>query len=309
MIYLLHGTDTFRSHDRLRKLIENFRTHYPQAATLRYDAQSQGLADQLGTQSLFAEPKLIVVYEWSLTDPAQWEQVVSRLATQDPQTEIIFWEEAAKSLAEWARVLRPLATIEQFMPLQGSSLTDYLSQLVGDAKLALSPAQVKWLWDRSGQDLWQFAANATKLAALPWPPEREMVEWLVPLSADHADFAITNALLANDIKQAHRILVGELQAGAEIQRLIGGIAAQFRSLIRVHSLLQGGANPASIAQQTGIHPYVVGKMAAYKSATLAHLKQLYLRLAEVDWQIKTGAITADDAIEHFFAQLAVATSR
>ncbi len=309
MIRVLHGTDTFRSLRRLRDLRHDFLLQSPQAVVTRLALSDSALVQALATPSLFAIPQLLVAVA-SSDEPAQIpEPLLGLLAGIDPATELIIW--AADIAQEQITILTqiPQLQVERFEPLRGEALSRYLHEVAGAIGPQLSAAQVDWLWRRSQQDLWAFESNLAKLASLPQPFDRNQIDWLIPMTPDESDFALTDAILSGDLRSAQQILQHELDRSVDTQRLVGGLAAQLRSLIRVHDIAaQSPGSPASIANQTKLHPYMVGKLLSYRGASLADLRALYVVLADLDWGIKTGAIASDDALNYFLGRLDLATS-
>ena len=309
MIYLLHGPDTFRSLHRLRQLVSEFRANFPDGIVERFYFDSPAVLATLSTSSFFTSPRLVVISNWSQASAQAQTALLDLLTNPDSLPTMILWEDEILPSSPWLAGLSKIASTEQFLPQRGSDLDNYLASLIRETKIDLSPAQTKWLWQRSQADLWTFANHLAKLSALPQPINRDFADWLVPTQSDESDFALTDAILSGNLRSAHHILQTSLVGDGDIQRQIGGLAAQLRSLIRVHTQLGQGQSPSAIAKQTGIHPFVVGKLVRYQLIPITALKQLYLELADLDWQIKSGQLIADDAIAYFLARLSALTSR
>jgi DNA polymerase-3 subunit delta len=71
-------------------------------------------------------------------------------------------------------------------------------------------------------------------------------------------------------------------------------------------LVDTGRGDVDIAGELGIHPYRAEKLAAQsRRFTMETLEAIYLRLLDLDEQVKTGKIDSDLAMETFVASLTV----
>jgi DNA polymerase-3 subunit delta len=82
------------------------------------------------------------------------------------------------------------------------------------------------------------------------------------------------------------------------------IVRQFRLLLQVRELLDQVSNPAEIAREIHLHPYVAGKISgqAYRFA-LPVLERIYHRLSEIDEEMKTSQVPGNLALETLVVQL------
>lgn len=86
--------------------------------------------------------------------------------------------------------------------------------------------------------------------------------------------------------------------------MIGLIAFQFRSILRVKLLKQQGYSQFQIQKQLGIHPYVVKiAMNREKQFTVDKLERIMIQLADTDANIKQGKIEKDIAFELLLYEL------
>ena len=117
---------------------------------------------------------------------------------------------------------------------------------------------------------------------------------------DEEIFALTEAIVKNDIKESIRLYNVFLDKNYEVTAMIGLIASQFRFLLQVKLLYNKGLSNDKIASSLGVHPYRV-KLAIsnlyYYSKEL--LESYLIKLFELDKKIKLGIIDKNTAFELF----------
>lgn len=117
---------------------------------------------------------------------------------------------------------------------------------------------------------------------------------------DEEIFALTDAIVKNDIKESIRLYNVFLDKNYEVTAMIGLIASQFRFLLQVKLLYNKGLSNDKIATSLGVHPYRV-KLAISNSYYYSKelLESYLVKLFELDKKIKLGVIDKNTAFELF----------
>lgn len=117
---------------------------------------------------------------------------------------------------------------------------------------------------------------------------------------DEEIFALTDAIVKNDIKESIRLYNVFLDKNYEVTAMIGLIASQFRFLLQVKLLYNKGLSNDKIASSLGVHPYRV-KLAISNSYYYSEelLESYLVKLFELDKKIKLGIIDKNTAFELF----------
>lgn len=117
---------------------------------------------------------------------------------------------------------------------------------------------------------------------------------------DEEIFALTDAIVKNDIKESIRLYNVFLDKNYEVTAMIGLIASQFRFLLQVKLLYNKGLSNDKIASSLGVHPYRV-KLAISNSYYYSKelLESYLVKLFELDKKIKLGVIDKNTAFELF----------
>ncbi|MFA5183914.1 MAG: DNA polymerase III subunit delta [Patescibacteria group bacterium] len=307
MIIFLHGSDTFRSRRFLRELQAKFtRDVDPGASSLSVvdgaTASLKEISEKLNTGSLFVRKRLVVIEDifknkkdqifTTLTD------YLKRLEHRDDDV-IIFRDteldaknnklkvEAKKLFAYLAK--QPYS--QEFKPLSDSQLSTFIKKEANSYQKEIGVSAASLLINLSGGDLWIIASSLKKLAfavstkTIATSDVKEMVSG----SYDEDIFGLTDALSAKDKKTAISLLHRQYSAGLSDEYLITMLIRQFKILLQLRSALDDKANPADLASQLRLHPFVVKKgLAQARNFSITALKNYLNRLVRLDFLNKTG---------------------
>jgi DNA polymerase-3 subunit delta len=82
------------------------------------------------------------------------------------------------------------------------------------------------------------------------------------------------------------------------------ISRQIRILLMTRQALDSGVNPRRLAPELKLHPYVAQKSAAQAAKfKLIDLKNIFSRLVEIDYKLKTGQAEANSTINLLMAKI------
>lgn len=110
MIYLLHGSDTAKSLEKLKNIIAEFREKNGGDLDIhRFDAEENGpeeIKKTLETRSLFSAKKLVVMKYFSTSRSKDELRRILERTKGDPQTTVILWDrELAEKDLVWLKAL------------------------------------------------------------------------------------------------------------------------------------------------------------------------------------------------------------
>ena len=162
----------------------------------------------------------------------------------------------------------------------------------------------------TGADLRRADNELLKLACYIKPGEpitEEDVAALTPYVSETNIFKMVDAMAEGRtepaLKLLHRLLAEK--KAEETLRVYGMIIRQFRLLLQAKEHLMSGGSASSVANAIGVRPFVAQSLAHQaRGFTLAELERIYRRLGELDFQMKTGRIQPELAIDLFIAGLA-----
>lgn len=132
--------------------------------------------------------------------------------------------------------------------------------------------------------------------------ERDVVMF-TPYVAEANIFEMVDAIGRQDGKTAMTIAQQLLNEGNEPLSLFGMINRQFRLLILAREYIDERGNSDGMAKAIGVHDFVAKKLSgqARQFDGIATIEGIYHKLVDYDFQIKTGKMSDEMALEVFIA--------
>lgn len=120
---------------------------------------------------------------------------------------------------------------------------------------------------------------------------KELAEQLIARTTNSSALSLVDAVMSKDLNRAIRIYHDLEKMKEEPIALIGLLAFQFRTILRVKLLKQKGYSQQQMQKQLGVHPFVV-KIAASreKNFSVGRLEAIINRFAEADASMKQGTM-------------------
>lgn len=287
MLIFLYGPDTYRSREKLNKIIGRYRSiHKSGLALTKFNRENfdfDKFRQRIKTVSMFDEKKLIILEELSTIISAS---SLSNLDLKtDENTIIIFYEQVPDKRSSLFKWLKNNAQCEEFNLLD----QEKLRQWIKDKKIRIKNEAAEILIFNVGPDLWRLSQEIEKLTNFKKDGviEARDVKLLVDPQIDLSIFETIDALARGVRAQALELIWKHLSKGSDPLYLFSMILWQFRNLIKVKS---GSA--------IGLHPFVIKKSTFLaRRFTEEKLKSIYEYLLDMDLAIKTGRINPRIALD------------
>ena len=203
-----------------------------------------------------------------------------------------------KKQSELFKFLQSQKYAYNFNQLNNTELAAWTRKLTAErgGKISLTAAQA--LVGLVGADGWRISQEIDKLvnykaAGKLTPVEAEIeiedVQRLVRGNFSENIFALTDALSLKNKALAVKLLDEQTAAGLSDGYLLNMFARQFRILLRIKQALEAGLNQRQLAARLKLHPFVLQKgLAQARNFNLPSLKNILSRLAEIDYEVKSG---------------------
>jgi len=316
--YVFHGADEFTRAETLA----DFRSRLgpPDTVDLNttlLDGRKATLAElrhACDTIPFLAEKRLVII-EGLLTQAADQKEFLDQLADylcQLPETTRLVFVES-KPLPANHPILQLARKdeggyVKQFDPPGAKALPGWIGKRVHKHGGEIEPRAAAQLAAVVGADLRLLDQEIAKLVTYVGA-ERAItgadVDAVVPYVQAAIVFDLVDALGRRDGRTAAQTLHRLLDAGEHPLGLLAMIVRQFRLLIQVKELKAEGANPQTISETLGIHPFPARKL--YTQATYftgVQLEAVYRHLLDTDVAIKSGEIEPEVALDLLVAGLA-----
>lgn len=306
MILFLYGPNTYSSRQRLNFYKDGFIKKYDPSGfnITKIDGEKATLDDlnkAMSTSALFALKRMVII-----------ENLINKNKNKDVSREtvniidnqknsenvIIFWEETAEKKDLTAnplfKKLLKEARVEKFDLIPERELNKWIKNEIAKQSGKINEEAIKTLISLVENDLWQISQEIKKLIAYKKGSliTANDVLLLVKGKFDDDIFKLTDALAHKNKKQFLRLLADQFASGANEIYLLTMFTRLFRILLETKEMSQSGhASKFAIAQELGLHPFVVEKaLSQIKKFSIENLKEIYRKLLEIDFKIKTSQV-------------------
>lgn len=311
MITLLFGQDTYRSKQKLAEIIQVQQKTGKAGLNLRfYDFQKdkfENFLDELKQNTLFQEKRSLVIKN-AFANPEFKEKFRKNFKTAEKSDNtILFFEEGEiKKDDSFFQFMKSKGKIQEFNNLKGDELKRWLKEEFAKYKTEIAPEALEKLTGFVGNNLWQMVQEIKKLFNYKRGKKIETkdVELLVKPKFEPDIFKAIDAVSQKNKKTALTLLKKHLEAGDSPIYLFSMINFQFRNILSVRELMEKGAAYQKILSQIKLHPFVIKK--SYWQAqkfTLPELKKIYRKILQADFNIKTGRLNPETALDLFVAEI------
>lgn len=197
--------------------------------------------------------------------------------------------------------LKKHATTVACQPLKEIEMTKAVHTIAQDLHLKLPSEVVEFLIGQIGSNLMIMQSELEKMALYVGAGNEltlETARLLIAEQENSTAFQLVDAILTKNLRTAIDIKKDLEKRNEDPIGMLALITSQFRTILQVKRLQQKGYTQYQIAQQLKIHPYTA-KLAMKRQSgfTFTELKQIMDRIAEVDLQMKTGAMEKSIAFE------------
>jgi DNA polymerase-3 subunit delta len=313
MIVFLYGQDSFRSRLKLREIIDEYRKVRRSGLNLfYYDFQKDGFIDfkeRTETISMFAEKKLIVL-ENVLSNPDLSQRFLDYLKNRKESKKddiLIFFEtnDFKSNNALFAFLIKTAKT-QEFKPLFGHELGQWIKKEAKDLNTEISPLATEKLVVSFGNDLWGLSNEIKKLASFKnyKKIEPEDIDSLTKSKIETNIFKTIDAIAALNRTNALKLAGQHLEKGDSAVYLLAMINYQFRNILSIKDLCQRGKSFQAILKSSKLNPFVARKcyLLAQKF-TFSRLKKIYSKILETDLKIKTGKVSPRQGLELLISEI------
>lgn len=320
-LYVLYGSEKFRMNEFAAMLEEQL---IPRAdrdfAVIPFDLSEtpvQAVVEEAETVPFMVERKLLVVRDASVftagKDKAKIEHNVDMLAAymQHPaEFSVIVFLVNGDKLDERKKIVKSAkaaGTVLAFNPLGAEELVRWVEKGFRDRGCSLAPGTAEVLIASAGTGLQGLTAEMDKLclfAGAGGTVDAAVVESLVHRGTEQNIFTLVEDIANLRLDKALNTLYELLKQREEPIKIAALIARQFRIILQVKDLSALSYSQGQIASQLGLHPYAV-KLAGEQARKFGspQLRQILSRLADLDYQMKTGAVDKVLGLELFMLRL------
>ena len=304
MITTLTGSNSFALKAELDLLVSAFVKEHTDMALERIDGEEADydrMREALESLPFLANRKLVV-----LRSPGSNKEFVEnaeRLLSETAETtDVIIVEPKLDKRLAYSKWLQKNTDYKEFNELDEFGLSKWLAEEAKKAEGNISPADAKYLIERIGTNQQLLASELNKLLIYDQNVSRKTIELLTEPTPQSTIFQLLDAAFAGNKKQIMKLYAEQRASRVEPQQIIAMLTWQLHVLAVVKTA--GERSEADIASQAKINPFVLRKSRAIANKlSLTQLKKLVADLTQLDYQTKTSAIDADDALQAYLLSI------
>lgn len=298
------GNNHFLVKEALDRIVMTFVKEYSDMGLQRLDgeeAEFDVMREAIESLPFLASKKLVVLRSPSankeFTDKA--ETLLSNLSDA---TDVVIYEPKLDKRSAYYKYLKKHTEFKEFNELDEFALAKWLTQQATVQGSTLYSEDARYLVERVGTSQLLLNNELAKLVAYDKKITRETIDLLTEPTPQSTIFELLDAAFAGNAKMALKIYQEQRASKVEPQQIIAMLAWQLHILAIVKTA--GVRSDVNIASEAKISPYVVGKSRKIaNNLTLPKLKQLINQLLQLDINLKTKTIDADDALQAYLLSI------
>jgi DNA polymerase-3 subunit delta len=203
--------------------------------------------------------------------------------------------------------LKKTAVVVEAKSLNDQELKDWIKTRASYNKIEIAPDAVEQIIALVGNNLFMVTSEVDKLALYVTDTKLidvNIVEKLVAKSLEQNIFSLIDKVNDRKLDGALRIYYDLLKQNEEPIKILAVLAGHFRLIYQVKELARRGYGQMQIAGQLKANPYriklILRQIGKFTDEELARIMK---RLAEADYQMKTGKMDKSLLLEMFILQL------
>jgi len=320
VVYILHGNDEYRIAEFLHAM--QAKLGDPTTAEMnmtRFEGPGFNLEDLRASASSmpFLAPRRLVIAESiakKYTRKEQYEKLLDLMNALPQSTALVLVERTTLTESHWllkyAKDAGRRAYVRSFEVPKGPEMAAWIRKYASERGGEISH-QAAALLAENVQDVPRMAAlEVDKLLAYvnyARPVDIDDVELAAAFVGGQGDyFGFMDAIAARNARKAMDMLQ-KLMDEQDPLALFFSLVGHFRLVLQAREVYEDGGTDQTVAKNLGIHPYRAKKITIQaRTVAMQSLENMYLRLQQLDLEIKTGQIDPALALESLVTELTTA---
>ena len=313
MITLLFGEDTYRLHQKIKRLLEAYRKKYGDALLIeQIDAKEVSFREFLNSLSqrpIFVSKKFFLIKNFFSNNNFKQEFLKRIQEFSSSDNDIVIYAEKDVAKTSEYKKIKTVGTSQHFGFLKGATLEKWVQTEAKEHGIEIKGEVLRILINSIGSDLWRLENEIQKLSAYENSGEgMKLVEVkdvrnLVVEKIETNIFKTIDALAEKNIRKGLSLLQQHLDKGDDPSQILNMVSYQFRTILlikaKINSLKENWIiSPAVLSKQLGLNVFVASKLLPLaKKFSLAELKKIHKTMFDVDLMVKTGKIKPEEGIK------------
>jgi len=304
MIITLTGANDHQRKRELANCVADFVANYGDMAVERFDGEDTAaprMREALQSLPFLSERKLVVLRE-PAKQKAFSEDIAAILEELSDSTDLILYEPKLDKRSSYYKTLKKVTDFRDFTELDALALAKWATEYVAGKGGELTQRDATQLIVRIGTSQQLLQSELDKLLAYQPHITASTIELLTEPTPQSTVFELLDAAFAGKTERAFTLYKEQRALKIEPQAIIAMLAWQLHILAVVKAAGTRGVD--EIAATAKLNPFVVRKSQALtRHLSLAHIKKLITDLLQLDMQLKSSALDADEALQYYLLKL------
>lgn len=263
------------------------------------------LSGVLQASPFLANSRLVIV-EGLASNKTFADKLADLMGAVPKSTVAVFVDREVDQRTSVFKQLAKADKVVKFEPLSGSKLASWVRAEIETLGGSAEPAVIRELVEVAGEDQWRLAGEINKLVNFDAVVTVKTVRALVAPSVEQSIFEMVEAMTAGRAGAAlagYKALLDRRESEIYVLTMVQW---QLRNLLLAKTA-PAQMSPNELAKAAGMSPYVAGKMAAAQGRTSERaLRVAYMAAADCEYDIKSGRLKGEAAVEQLIYQVAAA---
>ena len=304
MISTLTGPNTFLMQQELQTRITAFKDQYGDFGLESFNAAEtpfENIRQAVQSVPFLSSARMVIVYDPS-TNKELVEQVESFIADIPKDVLVLLVEQKIDKRSVLYKTLKKKSELIEFAQLEEQSQASWVEEVVRQNGGTISKKDSLFLVQRAGFDQLRIKNELDKLQSYSPHITKETIELLVEPSPQGNVFNLLDAAFAGRAGLTMRLYDEQRSQKVEPQAILAMMGWQLHILALVKTAVD--RPPELIAKEAKLNPFVVRKsLAIANNRSLTELKQLIDDAVQLDIQLKTKPINADEALKNLLLNI------
>ena len=311
MIYLLYGEFESDIEKYIDKLVKD--NNIDTKVVYNYkDTSIEDVVEECSYTDLFGNKKMVILNDCTfLTGKDTLESDLMSKYLDNPNKDVILiFKIVTDKLDErkkLVKTIKSVAIVKEFKLLDEKNLNSHIKNYFESLEFKIDSLSINEIISRLSSNTKVIDSELDKLYLYKLNDktiELEDVKKVITRYEDNTIFKLVDAVVKRDKEKIFNLYKELLNNKEEPIMILTMLANQFRLMYQSKVLYNEGLSFKEIASKLKEHPYRV-QLAIHNSNDLSkkELKNIIQRLADTDYQIKTGMMDKEKALEMFFLEL------
>ena len=312
--YLIFGLENYLIDEKINEIKTKVKVE--DENIIYYDLSSDSISSVLveaSTVSMFSNKKLIICDNSSFLSSTKViseddiKELTKYLENQFDDIYIIFIvrEEKVDSRKKITKLITKISKVYDCNKIESYRLSNYIGDYISDKGYSISSSSVELIISKVGYELSNIIKELDKMFIYKGTDTKitkEDIDDVITNNLEKNIFELTNAIVNKEKSKVINIYNDLIKSGEDPIKLIVTLSNQFRLILQVKIMRNGGYSEKEIVSILKEHPYRVN-LAMKNAYNVDDVKKILLKLSDLDYEIVTGKTDKFFGFEMFLLNL------